>query len=420
MNEDPAWVRLMSSLCRMAAWKVIVLGVVAMSAAVAEDGSRVTLFQDSDNWAVLQAFLAAHTSVQLPEGSFPISQTLNIVNSGTSLSGMGAESTTIRLNAPFAGPVIGIGGQGTWTGGYPAANGVSLRGFTSSMEIDASAQNKCIYNTSGNDLLLDRIRVKGCPYEGIVSGNFAKRITLRNIEAVNCGNGGIYYAASTAGINVTSIDLLVENFVVRGCGQGVEGGSTRAVFRRGLITDAGSGSPSYGVNIGSTGAGVYDLTVEYVTVRGYSQGAMGCSNLLGRLAKVVFRYNDVDTSIGFCGGLVDNLVPHPDQGPTTYGSEVHDNTITIASNTGNGGFDYNSLVNDGGICGREPLRLYNNRIYVSDGVPRTVPVIQFAGTIGGACVVEDNEINGLDSAPTGGDIASLTYNGNPRSLGCRI
>lgn len=381
-----------------------------MPYARAEDGSRVELSTSADNWAPLQAFLAAHTSIQLPAGRFPLSQTLNIVNGGTTLTGRGVEGTTLSLSIPFAGPVIGIGGQGTWAGGYPPANGVTLRGLTASMEVDASPQCKCIYNAGGNDFLVERCRVVGSPYEGIVSSSFSKRITLRDFEARNCGNGGIYYGLTTAGINCTSIDQLVDGFRCVGCGQGVECGNTRQVFRNGIITDPTVGG--FGINVGSSVAGVYDTTIEYCTVRGYSS-AIVCGNGNGRLAKVIVRHVDVDGFISFAGGKTANVVPHPDEGPDTYGSEISYNRVRIAAATDSGAIGYVSGINfSDSLYGREPLNILHNEITIDEHVAGTTPIIYFGGNISAACQLYANNINGIDSSPSRGDVASFSNLGN--------
>lgn len=386
-----------------------------MSQAVSETGETVELYPDSDNWPALQPFLVAHRYVVLPAGVWPIHQTLNIVRHGTVLLGRGVDATMLDLVAPFAGPVIGGGGQGTWAGGYPAADGVSIIGLTAKTSIDASAQCKCIYNAAGDDMLIENVRVRGSRYEGVVSASPNKRVTLRSVEAWDCGNGGDFYSLSTAGVNATSIDLLVEDFVCIRCGQGVETGNTRVVVRKGLVTDPGPGRPSIGVNVGSSGMGVYDTTVESVVVRGF-EAAIGCGNGIGRLAKVVFRNNDVDGPIGFAGGTLNNNVPHADEGPSVYGSEIVENVIRLPSNVG--AIGYNSgVVDNGGLFGREPLRVERNTIVVEDGVAGTNPLIFFAGKIAAECKVYDNVVYGLDGPPSRGDLASYTLLSNPTIAG---
>jgi hypothetical protein len=405
-----------------------------VSFARAEDGSTVELVPGSDNWARLQTFIDAHTSIYLPAGRWQISRTLNL-RSGREITGCGVEATTIDLAWPFPGPVIAMGGNGSWQGsqGYGRADGVTLRGFRVLMSFThLEAHNaaagytfcKTILNDLGDDFTACNIRVEGTPYEGFTVGSTSKRATLRHIESINCGNGGPARSLPVAGVNPCAIDTLIDGFVVRRCGHGIESGNTRVTIRNGLITEPGTDGIGVGIVIGSSSLGVYRTTVEDCVVRGYnsSMGAGNGSN--GRLAGVTFQRNDVDGGIGFTGGKMTNNVVLPDegdgppnQGPDTEGSYIIDNVIRVNSPLSGSVIAYHSgLADTNGLYGREPLTIARNRILFGFSNPalmtNAVP-IGFYGKIGAACVVEGNVISGLSAAPSNGDIRNETVHANP-------
>jgi hypothetical protein len=397
-----------------------------LSQARTETGLKAKLHPDADNWAALQGLLDVSTHLTLPAGTWPIHQTLNIGNTAKTIQGQGVERTTLWLTADFAGPTIGIGGAGRWPGSesYGAADGCNLFGLTARTSASASANCKCVFLNGGDDFLMDKVRVRGSAYEGIVTGSDIHRVTLRNIEAWDCGNGGPAYTLSTAGINATSIDLLIEDFRTLRCGQGVETGNTRVTVRRGVVSNPGSGLPSLGINIGSSVYGVWRTSVEDCTIDGYDT-ALSCGSGNGRIAGVYFRRNTIhdlgagESPITFFGGTLNNTVPHPDQGPTTEGSEITDNTIYIHT-PHQGTIGYNGgPVDVGGVNAREPLTITGNEIYfdLADPSLQTAPVIYFAGKILGDCIVRNNRIFGLPEAPSRGDIASFTNNDNPAVQG---
>ena len=389
-----------------------------MSEARAEDGSTIPLFASSDNWALLQAFVDAHTSIHLPAGDWWLSRPLNIGNAAKELVGSGVEGTTLRNVGTYGGPVVGIGGDGRWTGsaGYGRADGTIIRGMTLWQEDETTANCKCLFIETADDVLVENLRVRGSSYEGIVSGSNLFDITFRDIEAWDCGNGGPAYALSTAGINATSIDLLIEDFRTLRCGQGVETGNTRVTVRRGVVSEPGAGLPSIGINIGSSVYGVWRTAVEDVVISGYDSAVItGSGN--GRLAGVYLRrltiYEDGvegTSPITFGGGALNNTVPHADQGPTTEGSIIEDCNIYITS-PHNGGIGYNSgVVDNDGLYGREPLVMRRNKVYMDldDPSEQTAPIYFVAGEVGAVVGVYENEVHGLPEGPSRGDLATFT------------
>lgn len=392
-------------------------GVLGVSYAVGSGGSdprSVEIFPDADNWQALQDLWTGCTSITLPPGRWPIYQTFNM-RSARTLAGQGVDQTTLVMVGGFAGPTLGLGGQGTWPSGFLAAPNATIRGLTVEQTVNSSTNNKCIWSEGGDNLLVDNVRVKGSSYEGIVTSSNLDGVTVRNFEAWDCGNGGPAYFLSTAGINCTSRNQLVENFRTLRCGQGVEGGNSRnEIFRKGVILGPGTATPSLGVNIGSTGRGIYQVTVEDVTVRGYDSSISMGPNGIGRLCGCIVQRCDVDKGINFSGGQMTNAVPgQPGEGPDTEGSFILNNIVRI-----NGLSDASILYNTGpsspsyDVYGREPLTIRGNSFYY-DGTPQTTPSIGFAGKIVATCVVEGNFLYGLNAAPSRGDIASFTSGSNP-------
>lgn len=272
-----------------------------------------------------------------------------------------------------------------------------------------------------HDFTAENFRCSGSKYEGIVVSSSVVGCSLRNFEVWDCGNGGSSYAFSTAGMNATCARLTVEDFRIKGCGQGVETGNSYVVVRRGHISQPGPGLPSLGINIGSSVYGVWDTVVEDNVIIGYDT-AIGAGNGIGRLSGVIIRRNTIyddggvdetqAAPIGFAGGETTNTVQHENQGPDIYGSEITDNEIHV-SIPHQGAISYNSSPNQDGTWGREPLLIARNRIYM-EGVSseQTHPIVNFAGEVSGDCIVDGNEFFGLDDPPDRGDIQSNSLTGN--------
>jgi hypothetical protein len=397
-----------------------------VATARAEDGSTCKLYSNQDNWAALQSFVDAHTTIQLPAGEWWISKCLNLKNNSQTLAGRGADNTTLKRISSVGGPVVGIAGDGAWEGssGYGRADNITVRKLSLWQTDESTTNCKCFFNNDGDNLLLENLRVIGSSYEGIVSGSNCAYVRLSHIEAWNCGNGGPAYALSTAGINATSDQLIIEDFRTVGCGQGLETGNQHIVIRRGHISSPGAGSPQKGINIGSTGHGVYDVVIEDCIISGYDS-AFGCGNGIGRLCGIFFRRNkiydegDGAAAVEFMGGLENNLVTGEQnrfEGPDLYGSEITDNEFYISAphsesiiyNTGP------ANIGNPNVHGREALLVARNKItYVSgDTSLQTSPIIGFAGNITGNITVQDNKVYGMPAAPSRGDLQTYTNNQN--------
>lgn len=390
-----------------------------MPDARAEDGSTLTIYPDTDNWSALQSFCDAHTAILFPDGNYPVSKCVNW-KTGSEGVGRGMEATGFRMIGATGEPVFGLGGAGRWasSSGYGPATDVTLRGLTLYQTDQSSANCKCLFvNDECHRFTGRNLRFQGSYYEGVVAGSNCIVVSLYDIEAIDCGNGGSAYTLSTAGINATAVDLTIDGFLCRGCGQGVETGNTRVTVRNGTIVSPGVGTPSLGINIGSSGYGVYQTTVENVLVSGYI-AALTTGNGIGRLAAVTIQNCDFDGTVTFQGGVLNNSVHHAHEGPDTEQSYFLNNIIRIAG-LSSGPFTYNEGPTPHvppGVLGREPLIIRGNRFYY-DSTPQTTPTIGFAGEISAVCLVDQNFIYGLAASPSRGDVASFTNGSNPPIAG---
>jgi hypothetical protein len=178
------------------------------------------------------------------------------------------------------------------------------------------------------------------------------------------------------------------------------------------IEKPGAGVPSFGGNIGSSGAGVYDVTVQNCRFMGYDN-SLGCGNGIGRLSKVTFRNNYFTGSVGFAGGMPKNNVPHADEGPDTKGSLITGNTFLFRKSN-YGGVTYYAGPEEGhAVMGREPLTVSGNTLIykLRPGDVQTAPPIGFAGEISAPCVAQNNIIEGIPRAQRG-DVAVFSVNNN--------
>ena len=398
-----------------------------------ENGVKAKLYPDADNWAALQTLLDVSTHVTLPAGEWPISRTLQMGQRRQAVQGQGVGRTTLRLYTNYGGPVIGIGAGTRWSPtdtNYFGATGMMVRGLTLHQQSTAAGAN-CLYVSDQpvygvnecNELKVYEVRVRGAAYEGIVAASSIRDAHLKNIEAWDCGNGGPAYALSTAGINATCGGLILEDFRTLRCGQGVETGNSNVIVRRGVITEPGAGTPGIGVNIGSTGWGIYDVEISDCKIYGYDS-AIAVGNGIGRLTSIRILRNLIhdegagNSPIEFQGGQTANGVANPFAGPdlSAEGSFIEDNVFEVSS-PHQGAISYNTGPADLGnpnVYGREKLTVRGNiiRFVSGDTSLQTNPLIGFAGNITGDCLVTRNRVYGLPTAPSRGDVQSYTNNQN--------
>jgi len=384
-----------------------------MSFAVGSLGGKVKLHEGVDNWAGLDYLVDTDPHVTLPAGEWFISRGLNI--SGT-LQGQGVTQTTLRQTGSHGSPTIGAGGNGRWAGseGHMPVDGVRIFGLTVWQDDHSAPGNSSaiFINDECNDIIVRNVRVQNSAYEGIVVGALCGDVLIENFEAFDCGGGSALDTRARAGINAVSHDTIIQDFVVRGCGQGVEAGYSDVVIRRGLVTEPDGAMPSYGLNIGSHSCGVYNLSIDRVKVNGYENSAV-IGNVLGRLARVIVTACEFDGCVTFYGGKHDNNIPTAEQGPDTYGSEFVGNTWYVRTPNAGPFVYYGGTVDDGGLYGREPLLLQSNKVYYGGGWRPNPPTWGFAGKIPASIEMRDNVEFGLDLGPERGSIASFTLQANP-------
>jgi hypothetical protein len=189
----------------------------------------------------------------------------------------------------------------------------------------------------------------------------------------------------------------------------------------------GTGTPGIGVNIGSTGWGIYDVEISDCKIYGYDS-AISVGNGIGRLTYIRILRNHIhdegagDSPIEFFGGQATNGVTgadNPFEGPdlSDEGSFIEDNEFEVSS-PHQGAISYNTGPVDLGnpnVYGREKLTVRGNIVRFVSGDPslQTNPIVGFGGTITGTCLVVGNEIHGLPDAPQRGDVQSYTNGTNP-------
>lgn len=379
------------------------------------------LTEGVDNQPALQSFLdslAPGSIVMIPEGSWSVASTLN-VPPGIRVEGAGMDATEIVALGELNGPVVGWGGGGRWanSAGRTRSDGVTITKMTLRQTAGGNTNDKCLWGETGHDATISFVRFKGSNYEGGVSGNWNERILVEDCVAEDCGNGGPAYSLSTAGINFTSQTLILRRLKTVRCGQGIEAGAVDVDIEDCEITEPTSATPSIGINIGSTGAGIHNLNVRRNFVAGYPS-SFQCANGIGRLSKIAVEDNVfLDGAVSFAGGKPTNNTPHPDggDGPDTFGSIIQRNTL-IATKPNVVSIMYNTGPSPAyQVYGREPLRIERNTItYVlSNPALQTTPPLAFAGLIDVDCTAVENKIFGLDAASSRGDVASFTSGTNP-------
>jgi len=189
--------------------------------------------------------------------------------------------------------------------------------------------------------LAEDLRVIGYSYECGVDGGGAHNYgdELRNSEFGPCGNGGPAYALTTAGINYNGAHVFVHDNEVSMAGQGVEYGGRGGMFRGNKIdgTMPNGGTNNFCFNIGSTGAGVWDVWVLGNTCK--NTGGMGSQNTIGTLDRVHFESNKMigGGGINIAGGLDSNsVVCYPVTTWCENDTVIH-GTSSIKNNTFTGG-----------------------------------------------------------------------------------
>jgi hypothetical protein len=382
--------------------------------------SSTSSTESKDVWESLQGSIdrAARNSgsVKLAAGVYLVSRPI-VVPSGITVVGAGMDRTTIRNIGRFPGPLVQFGMKG-------AVRNVTLSDFCVEVKDNDLKGTNCIQGDQADDVRITRVKVRGSKYEGLVGGAHARRWTVTDCEAEECGNGGSAYQLSTAGINVASREVLLKNCKTRRCGQGFEFGNLNVTLEGCSATEPGPGTPSLAFNCGSAVVGVHKVKVVKCTSEGYAS-ALVVGNGIGRMsALTVEACTFTDGSITFSGGKPKNSVPTPDQGPDVSGSFIRDCTVrwTKPSEHTAAAMLYNTgIAKDGKVLGREPLTVERLKVKFAAKPTGTVsqPIMGVAGQVSAKVVFRNCMVEGLDEPPTRGDgaVFGVLENQLPADIG---
>jgi hypothetical protein len=173
-------------------------------------------------------------------------------------------------------------------------------------------------------------------YECYVMGGGVKSIRWRvhyNVLGA-CGHGGPDYAGSTSALNLNGTEWTASYNTVTDSLQAVEMGS-----RRGILTDNVFVAPHrdcIGVNVGSTGAGIWDNTIARNRILGFIS-AIEVFNSLGTVNRTTIVDNTIlNGVISVNSGQEKNTVLEGDLDEVVHGTSiVRGNTLRYDINLGN-------------------------------------------------------------------------------------
>jgi hypothetical protein len=302
--------------------------------------------------------------------------------------------------------------------------------------IGNTPNQKCIWIDNSDGVTISRCFIGGCDYEGVIGSYTATHTTLADCVADDCGNGGPKYAQSTAGFNMVSPYTRLLRCRTTRCGQGCETGNSHVTMENCDFGSPGAGTPSIGINIGSTNAGIWDVVVVGCTTNGYRQ-AVQIGNGNGRLAGVLLRdCVFADGGVAFQGGMTKNLVATPHEGPDLFGSafmncKVHFTNPKLASN--NAGFIYSvgpsylpshaptaATPKPPHAWGRAQLRVEDCSVSYDPGVADgSTPPFSMTGGITGTVEFVRCLVAGLDAPLTRGDFSAFDLGENLVQRPCR-
>jgi hypothetical protein len=173
-------------------------------------------------------------------------------------------------------------------------------------------------------------------YECYVMGGGAKSVRWRvhyNVLS-GCGHGGPDYPGSTSALNMNGADWTASHNTVTDSLQAVEMGSVR-----GMLTDNVFVAPrrdAIGVNIGSTGSGIWQNTIARNRILGFIS-AIEISNSIGTVNRTTIVDNTiVNGVISVNSGQDKNSVVEGDVDDVVHGTSiVRGNTLRYDINLGN-------------------------------------------------------------------------------------
>lgn len=377
--------------------------LLTFSQSIAILTSQVQLSSTADNAPTLQAAIDGAVSgatITLPPGEWMLNSPLRINKS------IKMASTGCKLIGNVSGWQRGVVIVGDYNTNVKV-NGVKFTGITFDQRSTGPNTRTCL-EVMGDGLVCTRCGFVGCQYEGVVVHGPCVDPTFTDCWAEGVGFGGEAYPLPLAGFNSHAARTKYIRCVVKDCGQGFEmsGNGTIAdgcTIRRVVRPIA------YGFNVGSAAWGIHHVTVRNCKTFGVP-AAVAVGNGIGRCSRVDVLNNVFDDgAVTFFGGKEINAVPgNPFEGPDLYGSRIEDNTFIVRSEL-YGVVTYNTYY--GAVYGRENLSIKRNKIFSLFQSPST-PLFQFCGTISGKVVLDGNIVFESDAAPSRGDAAIFTINGN--------
>jgi hypothetical protein len=373
-----------------------------------------------DNAAILNPWLDSLPEgvlVETPRGEWPVFTALTVTKQMT----VRAPKNTTSLFRLIAS---GVSDDACRVGGNQYVDGVVFQRLV----FDVAGNTKTgIYNcldVTGGAFYAEDCGFSNCPHEGVVGGGgypgdeTEERPDLGAVFvrcwAYHCGFGNDSYGLSTAGLNghwsATIYDGCWTDWCCQACE--IDGHHSRIInchFRNPSFET----TPVIGINIGSTGKGIFDVQVTGTTVEDYPD-AIGSGNGIGCLANVwVYNNTVVNGFIGIMGGIDHNLVFTDPAAPDTGQSHV-DGNVMILTNPHTGGFGYGAGpgAGEGDIYGREPCTFNNNIVYYLSDEPRFGLVFGVGGKTVGRIEFFGNVIYDMDEPPVLLDLRLQSNNDN--------
>lgn len=186
---------------------------------------------------------------------------------------------------------------------------------------------KVILDGASDDVNIFNNYIVGYSYECVVqAGGFLSRNWhVHDNNFGPCGRGGPGTSASTSAINLNSSWSEAYNNYVSASGQCIETGGHHMVFKHNWCFGTNVPEiPSDGINIGSTGAGIWDIVIDGNIVQDSISGLV-MGNASGTLDRVIVTNNTFrDAPASLSGGGESNSVTYPQIETDTV---IHGNSV---------------------------------------------------------------------------------------------
>ncbi len=219
---------------------------------------------------------------------------------------------------------------------------IIISGITFSQVPTASTEAKVVSSYATQDVEIYQSTFTGSSNECLVMGGGAKSIRwfVHDNVAHRCGHGTAPNWRATSALNLNGEDVVATNNYVFDSGQGIETGARRARFINNTLVGSPLSvsapvSPSTGINIGSTGSGVWDIEVSGNSIRDWENQAIQIENSIGTLNRIYVHDNVMyGSGIALGGGTDRNSVLEGALDTVIHGtSVVKGNTIIRPDNS---------------------------------------------------------------------------------------